>query len=448
MGLSILGASSPNELDQLVSSITNDFLSPFKAALPSDTPKGPDAFYWGPDASCYFVMDNLRDEIALRFFGEQDPTASSLDIPLKIRDCLITVGLGAVADESANVSPFELSGGQQQRLVAALLIARPPQFVVGLNPLVYVERTHRPEIYKRILETFKKAGSVFLLAGEADVVKRALSVNTVMWDGCRFSTSDIHQRSNASNYLNNTSNNQVAGNVVDRETPALKLTNVSWQYSNGRQGVTVNSLEIYAGSFYAVCGPNAGGKSSLLRAMSSNYRITKNANIQFFGNRIRNPFKELVRPGTMAMAFQDANVHAFPGTVEEAIRGRLPEGLTADEYRLNDYLSEDLLAAPFWVKQAVSVIRALSVRPQILLLDEPMDGFGFELFGQVVQNQIRTLCRRGAAAVVVTHDPELVLGCATDYVWVENGAVDCSVSRELVINRKAKAPLLQWLGIS
>ena len=325
-----------------------------------------------------------------------------MDIPNKVRDCLVAVGLGGIAENCGDISPWELSGGQQQRLVAALLIAKPPPLAIGLNPMVYVDQSSRSHLYRRVSEAFAKAGSVFILAGESDGIKRDLPMMAVSWNGGQFHAVGVAGMRKTPSGFGGISAERNDSHAVVKGKVLLSLGNLEWRYPNGRRGVSVRSLEIHSGSVYAVCGPNAGGKSSLLRAMSSNYTISRSSTMNYLGSPIRNPFRELVRTGTMTCTFQDANIHAFPGTVEEVIKDRLPDGLTADDYGLDDYLSKDLIASPFWVKQAVSVICALSTAPKILLLDEPMDGFGYELFGMAAQEQIIALCRNGAAVMAVT----------------------------------------------
>lgn len=437
----VLTGNTPIELDRTVSLLSNDFLSLFRPTVPAASASS-GAFFWGPDASSYFVMDNVRDEMALRLHAS---AGESLHIEQAVRKILTAVGLSGIVDNANAICPLELSGGQQQRLAAGLLMAMLPPLVIGLNPVVYVDRFDRDLLYREVLASVRKAGSVLLLAGEANIIVSALKLESVFWNGEKLESTTRRTPSRSYDGSQRVSNDGKPYPPAENRKVVLTLRNLEWRYPNSRRGVYVESLDIYSGAFYAVCGPNAGGKSSLLRTICSNYSVPKESSVTFLGKHVRNPFHELVLSGHLAMAFQDANAHTVPGTVAEIIKGRLPNSLTATDFQLDDYLGTDLLAAPYWVKQAVSVICALSTSPSILLLDEPMDGFGYSLFGAAVQSQIIALCRRGMTVMVVTHDPELVRGCATDYIWVEDGAIAPTVPSERIYSGEANHRLIQWL---
>lgn len=186
------------------------------------------------------------------------------------------------------------------------------------------------------------------------------------------------------------------------------------------------SLRINRGDFLGIIGPNGSGKTTLLRVLLGLVRPSC-GHVRLFGADVRE-FREWYRIGYVpqkATAF-DAR---FPASVlEVAISGRSgrvgvgrrfgPEDVAAAERALETVGMLEVRDRPIGrlstgQQQRVFIARALSSRPEVLVLDEPTVGVDVD-----AQEQFYSLLRRlnrdfGTTLVLVSHDISVVAGEVT-----------------------------------
>ena len=73
-------------------------------------------------------------------------------------------------------------------------------------------------------------------------------------------------------------------------------------------------------------------------------------------------------------------------------------------------------------KQRVGIVRALMMRPEVLLFDEPTSALDPELVGEVL-TVMQDLAREGMTMVVVTHEMSFARDAATRIVFMDRGRV-------------------------
>jgi ABC-type Fe3+/spermidine/putrescine transport system ATPase subunit len=191
----------------------------------------------------------------------------------------------------------------------------------------------------------------------------------------------------------------------------VTLTNLSKEY---RPGVPVFSgveLNIVSGELLVLLGPSGSGKTTLLRLIAGLLQPTQ-------GDILFNGHSMLATPPEKRRAVMVFQTHAlFPfmsvgdniafglklqRVSREAIRAEVAQALAAVQLpgfadRWPDQLSGGQ-------RQRVALARALAVRPQVLLLDEPLSNLEPGL-REELRAMIRALQRRvGITTVFVTHD--------------------------------------------
>jgi len=67
-------------------------------------------------------------------------------------------------------------------------------------------------------------------------------------------------------------------------------------------------------------------------------------------------------------------------------------------------------------------VRALALRPRVLLLDEPTSGLDPET-AEAVEDIIAERLRAGMSALWITHDPAQARRLSNRCLWVEDGGV-------------------------
>ena len=194
------------------------------------------------------------------------------------------------------------------------------------------------------------------------------------------------------------------------------------------------SQHIYPGEKVVVIGPSGSGKSTFLRCL--NLLETPSAGtISFQGTVITDPKVKIdqVRQ-QMGMVFQHFNL--FPNmTIRKNItlapvRTGLMKQEEADELAGSLLQRVDLTdkadAYPSQLsggqKQRVAIVRALAMKPQLMLFDEPTSALDPEMVGEVL-DVMKELAREGMTMVVVTHEMGFAREVGSRVLFMAGGKV-------------------------
>jgi putative ABC transport system ATP-binding protein len=217
----------------------------------------------------------------------------------------------------------------------------------------------------------------------------------------------------------------------------LEMRFVSKSYGEGSNEVHALSdvnLSVDEGSLVAVMGASGSGKSTLLTIAGSLEEPTSGDVVvggQLFSRMSRND-KARMRRRSVGFVFQDYNLLAGLSAVENVSLPLELDGLTAKKARAvgMDALQELGLAdrassypdqLSGGERQRVSIARAVVGERRLLLADEPSGALD-STNGEAVMRLVLAACRRGVAAVVVTHDAKLA-SWADRVVFLRDGHV-------------------------
>ena len=172
---------------------------------------------------------------------------------------------------------------------------------------------------------------------------------------------------------------------------------------------------IYPGEKVVVIGPSGSGKSTFLRCLNLLEEPTSGV-ITFNGTEVTDPKIniDLVRR-QMGMVFQHFNL--FPNmTIRKNItlapvRTGLMTQAEADEEAsrllervgLGDRGDDFPIKLSGGQKQRVAIVRALAMKPKVMLFDEPTSALDPEMVGEVL-DVMKELAEEGMTMVVVTHE--------------------------------------------
>jgi len=215
------------------------------------------------------------------------------------------------------------------------------------------------------------------------------------------------------------------------------MRHVSRTYGQGADEVhalTDVDLAVEAGSMVAVMGPSGSGKSTLL-TIAGSLEEPSIGDVLIGGAQVakmsRNA-KARLRRRSIGYVFQDFNL--LPGlTAAENVALPLElDGVSARKARLAGLTALDELglgakAAKFpdqlsgGERQRVAIARAVVGDRRLLLADEPSGALD-SVNGEAVMRLIHAACKRGVAAVVVTHDAQLA-SWADRVVFLRDGRV-------------------------
>ena len=187
---------------------------------------------------------------------------------------------------------------------------------------------------------------------------------------------------------------------------------------DGNPALTDIDLEIRAGEIVTLAGPNGSGKSTLLKIVLGLIKPDR--------GRVRR------RPG-LCLGYVPQRLvvdHALPMTVERflllagrAARRRM--GAVIGELGLDDLVARPIQEISGGQFQRVLLARALVRDPDLLLLDEPVQGV--DIAGQAALYNLigRMRDSRGCGILLVSHDLHLVMA-ETDRVVCLDRRIRCA----------------------
>jgi putative ABC transport system ATP-binding protein len=202
----------------------------------------------------------------------------------------------------------------------------------------------------------------------------------------------------------------------------LELRGVSKSYGTGGaevQALRGVNLSIERGSLVAVMGPSGSGKSTLLTIAGSLEEPTS-GDVLIDGDALssmsRND-KARLRRRTVGYVFQDFNLLAGLTAAENVALPMELDGVSSRQARRTSIAALEELGLAGRAghypdelsggeRQRVAIARAVVGERSLLLADEPSGALD-SINGEAVMRLILGACRRGVAAVVVTHDAQL-----------------------------------------
>ena len=194
------------------------------------------------------------------------------------------------------------------------------------------------------------------------------------------------------------------------------------------------SEHVHPGEKVVVIGPSGSGKSTFLRCLNLLETPTAGT-ITFDGTVITDPkvkIDEVRRQ--MGMVFQHFNL--FPNmTVKKNItlapvRTGLMKPEEAEQTAMallkRVGLEDKANAYPSQIsggqKQRIAIVRALAMRPKVMLFDEPTSALDPEMVGEVLE-VMRELAEDGMTMAVVTHEMGFAREVADRVVFMADGVI-------------------------
>ena len=222
------------------------------------------------------------------------------------------------------------------------------------------------------------------------------------------------------------------------DRPLLEVSGLTKSFGANRvlDGV---DFSVRRGEVVVLIGPSGSGKTTVLRSL--NGLETPDAGVVDFDGGPSLDFSKRVSKADRAalrdrsaMVFQHHNLFPHRTVLQNVIEGpvyahRLPkaEAIARAEALLERVgLTEKRDAFPFQLsggqQQRVGIVRALALRPQLLLFDEPTSALDPELVGEVLV-VLKELADEGWTMVIVTHELGFARQVADEVLFFDHGVV-------------------------
>ena len=220
-------------------------------------------------------------------------------------------------------------------------------------------------------------------------------------------------------------------NANQKENPLIHVENLGKSFGslNVLQGINV---DIYKGDVVCVVGPSGSGKSTFLRCLNLLEEPTE-GHIFFEGVDITDKATNIdLHRQKMGMVFQQFNLFPHMDIMKNLtiapmkLQGKTEEEAKAQAMTLLDRvgLADRAQAYPSQLsggqKQRIAIVRALCMKPDVMLFDEPTSALDPEMVGEVLA-VMRDLAKEKMTMVVVTHEMGLAREVANRVMFMDEG---------------------------
>jgi len=247
---------------------------------------------------------------------------------------------------------------------------------------------------------------------------------------------------------------------------SLEARDLVFRWPGGGRGLEGLSLTVGRGRTLAVLGPNGAGKSTLLLHLNGTLRpqsgeVRLGGETVGYGRAALSAWRRRV-----GLVLQDPDDQLFAATVAEDVSfgplnlglgpepaaGRVAEALVA--LGIADLAERPPHHLSFGQKKRVAIAGAVAMRPEVLLLDEPLAGLD-PRGGARLRALLAGLAAAGTTLVLTTHDVDLAWALADEVALFVAGrtlrqgpAAEVLADRAILAEAGLEPPLLLELGVA
>jgi len=366
--------------------------------------------------------------------------------------------------------PHQLSGGQRQRAMIAMALACKPKLLIADEPTTALDVTIQVQILELLNQLQREENmAVLMITHDLNLVRHFADRVGVMEKGRLIETATTQQlfaqpREAYTRKLLASHPQRVVGRVEDSVLPLLAAERLRCTF-NIKRGwfkttpfVAVDDVDVQLKPHetLGIVGESGSGKSTLGMALLRLSQASVNGRISFVGNPVSEMSSAALRPlrAKMQVVFQDPFASLSPRRTIEQIVG---EGLALHQPQLGrDGLREavaqglaEVGLAPEMMtryphefsggqRQRIAIARALVLKPELILLDEPTSSLDVSVQQQVLTLLAELQSKYGMAYVFISHDLAVIRAMAHRVMVMKDGKVVESGATEDVLSNPSQ----------
>ena len=243
---------------------------------------------------------------------------------------------------------------------------------------------------------------------------------------------------------------------VNTMEPLIRVENLGKHFGdiNVLEGINVN---IYKGDVVFVVGPSGSGKSTFLRCLNRLEEPTE-GHIYFEGTDITGPKVDIDRHRQkMGMVFQQFNLFPHMDIMKNLtlapmkLQKKSQQEAEAEAMALLERvgLADRAHAYPSQLsggqKQRIAIVRALAMKPDVMLFDEPTSALDPELTGEVLK-VIKGLADQETTMIIVTHEMAFARDVSSQVIFMDDGRITEKGTPEEVFENPKEERTRQFLS--
>ena len=452
------------------------------------------------DFEAQLFCSSVELEVA---FGLENLCLKIEEMEERIKKYIDFVGL--LEKRKAQIS--SLSGGQKQRLAIGAILAMEPQVVVMDEPTTDLDPISKNHILsisemlrdkKRTLvmvdtdyEVAMDADYVWLMRnGEVVIIDSPRKVLTNLdllkscgvmvpqtleffkkmgWEEMPLNAKEamMHIKEKHPEIIVPHRTLKINKKPVSSRKVIIETKDLYFRYPSSINTILKNlNLKIYEGEFVAILGQNGSGKTTLARHFNRLLRPTS-GEVLIKGKKTTD-YKQRELARIVGYVFQNPDHQIFSSTVWDEVAFGL-KMLGEDEKNIKENTEDAIFVtgltgyedkSPFLLtkgeRQRVAFASILSVKPEVIVLDEPTTGLDYA--HQIsAMNMLKELNNRGRTIIIITHSMWIAEQFATRIIIMKDGSIiadgptrdiffDEDVLKEAYLVPSQIVRLSNWLG--
>ncbi|MBW9153461.1 ABC transporter ATP-binding protein [Clostridium estertheticum] len=194
----------------------------------------------------------------------------------------------------------------------------------------------------------------------------------------------------------------------------IEIKNLSKVYKNGR-GITDINLDIHRGEIFGFLGPNGSGKTTAMKIMTGLIR-PDSGDVKILGHSILEDYEQVMKK--VGCIIETAETYSYL-TAYENLKQVSRYYKDVDDQRIDEvleltgilkYKNEKPRKFSLGMKQRLGIAAAILARPEVIILDEPLNGLDVE--GMIaMRNIVKDLAAKENTTFFISshliHDVEL-----------------------------------------